>query len=331
MKKSTVLLLIIVLALVCCAMMVACEQPTDQPTDEPTVTYRTVTFDPNYEGSQTTTVSVVHGEIVPKPEDLSRDGYKFLGWFVDEACQIKESWIGGGSFSPYKGITADTTFYAGWEKIVVAPTLVRIEATYRGDALVVGGSLAKADVSVTGYYSDDTSKPITAFSLGAIDTTTAGTKTVEVTYQDKTATITVTVEEEKVPCVECVDADTDGVCDVCGGEVALPEGPVLVAIDGYMILGVNGVWDKGLKMQTNPANPNEVMYLGFEANGTDGIKIYYCNNDGDVGNDYHNWIKDGVTVSYTYSNPDGNIILAAGTYDFYYDTVSGQLWIQLSN
>lgn len=46
------------------------------------------------------------GSKVTKPADPTKDGYKFEGWFADEACTV--------AFDFEAGITADTTVYAKW-------------------------------------------------------------------------------------------------------------------------------------------------------------------------------------------------------------------------
>ena len=49
---------------------------------------------------------------------------------------------------------------------------------------------------VTAHYSDDSSKPITeGYEVAGFDSSTAGEKTVTVTYEGKTATFKVTVKE----------------------------------------------------------------------------------------------------------------------------------------
>lgn len=68
-----------------------------------------VTFDGNYEGGNKTTQKVLDGEKANRPLDLHRDGYIFTGWYTDKAATKV------ADFST--GITADTTFYAGWVKI----------------------------------------------------------------------------------------------------------------------------------------------------------------------------------------------------------------------
>ena len=48
------------------------------------------------------------GNLLPTPK---RDGYKFLGWYTDEACTTK--------WSNMTKVTSDVTLYAGWKEIYV--------------------------------------------------------------------------------------------------------------------------------------------------------------------------------------------------------------------
>lgn len=78
-------------------------------------------------------------------------------------------------------------------------TLERIEAAYNGTAVKVGWALNNADISVTAYYSNDTSKSVTNFSVGNFSSAAAGVQSVEISYSEggitKSHTITVTVIE----------------------------------------------------------------------------------------------------------------------------------------
>lgn len=45
--------------------------------------------------------------VATQPEDPTREGYTFTGWFVDEACTEIYDWS--------QGVKKDMTLYAGWE------------------------------------------------------------------------------------------------------------------------------------------------------------------------------------------------------------------------
>ena len=64
----------------------------------------TVTFDYGYE-NKADTLSVEHGSMVTKPADLTREGYKFLGWYVGEE-----------EYNFDTPVTGDLTLTAKWGK-----------------------------------------------------------------------------------------------------------------------------------------------------------------------------------------------------------------------
>lgn len=66
----------------------------------------TVTFDLNYDGSTNFTQEVESNGKVTRPEDPSRDGFYFTGWYVD-ANETSQ-------FDFDTSITESTTVYAGW-------------------------------------------------------------------------------------------------------------------------------------------------------------------------------------------------------------------------
>ncbi|MCM1194873.1 MAG: bacterial Ig-like domain-containing protein [Corallococcus sp.] len=84
------------------------------------------------------------------------------------------------------GVTTKTKDVAVTVKSVsvVDPTLTSITATYNGGNIEVGGKLSSADIAVTAYYSDGSSKTVTNFSVGGFSSTTAGSQKVTVSYTD---------------------------------------------------------------------------------------------------------------------------------------------------
>ena len=76
-------------------------------------------------------------------------------------------------------------------------TLSSISAVYNG-SVKVGETVNKADFTVTATYSDSTTATVTDFTISTVDTTTAGSKTVTITYEGKTCTVTITVAESTV-------------------------------------------------------------------------------------------------------------------------------------
>ena len=85
--------------------------------EEPTV--YTVTFDYNDGATGNTTAEVEENATVNKPADPTREGYDFLGWYLD-----------GEAFDFDAAITGDVTLIAKWEKIVVTPTYYTVTFDY---------------------------------------------------------------------------------------------------------------------------------------------------------------------------------------------------------
>ena len=67
----------------------------------------TITYDPNYNESEVTTVDVKNGETVSYPADPTRSGYVFTGWYTDKSCTER--------FTFTETLTEDITLYAGWQ------------------------------------------------------------------------------------------------------------------------------------------------------------------------------------------------------------------------
>lgn len=69
----------------------------------------TVTFD-SRGGTDVPSQNQMYGELLELPEPPTREGYRFIGWYTDEACF--ELWD-----TENRTIEADITLYAGWEKL----------------------------------------------------------------------------------------------------------------------------------------------------------------------------------------------------------------------
>ena len=68
-----------------------------------------VTFDA-MGGSLVTPRTAVENKTIAPPDAPTREGYEFLGWFLDKACTQR--------FDFSSGITSDITVYAGWKEVV---------------------------------------------------------------------------------------------------------------------------------------------------------------------------------------------------------------------
>lgn len=68
----------------------------------------TITFD-SKGGSDVAPQNQMYGELLSVPENPTREGYEFRGWYVDFACD--DAWDVQEDI-----IESDITLYAGWEK-----------------------------------------------------------------------------------------------------------------------------------------------------------------------------------------------------------------------
>jgi len=68
----------------------------------------TITFD-SKGGTDVVPQNQMYGQLLDVPEDPTREGYEFSGWYVDHACD--EMWNEEEDI-----IEGDITLYAGWEK-----------------------------------------------------------------------------------------------------------------------------------------------------------------------------------------------------------------------
>ena len=68
----------------------------------------TITFDARG-GSDVAPQNQMYGELLSQPEEPTREGYEFTGWYIDYACS--DEWDYEEDI-----IEGDFTLYAGWEK-----------------------------------------------------------------------------------------------------------------------------------------------------------------------------------------------------------------------
>ena len=193
MKKRLFVLIAVLMAFVCTFALVACEEE-EVPTE---IVKYTVTFDLNYDGAPTATkVTVDANTNVAVQKAPTRTGYNFGGWFTDKDC--KSEFKFGKTVSEAK-ITKNITLYAKWTKQTIVETIVlsSISATYSGGEVTVGGVLDTSRISVEATYSDGNKKLVQGYSVSGFESTTAGEKTVTVSYTEsgvtKTTTFNVTV------------------------------------------------------------------------------------------------------------------------------------------
>ena len=69
----------------------------------------TITFD-SKGGTDVAPQNQMYGELLEVPEDPTREGYEFTGWYLDTACD--DAWEEEEDI-----IECDITLYAGWEEM----------------------------------------------------------------------------------------------------------------------------------------------------------------------------------------------------------------------
>lgn len=179
MKKRLPILILICILVVTLCIVCACE-----------IAKVTITFALNYEGATSLTRTGLFGTTVDAPLP-ARDGYDFVGWYRDSECTDPVD-IDNLVF------VSDVTFFAKWKKTAI---LESITAEYTGGSILKGEKIDSNQLVVTAYYSDDTSKTLSVYSL-ILDNNTAGKQTATVTYTEggitKIATFQVFVVERKL-------------------------------------------------------------------------------------------------------------------------------------
>ena len=100
------------------------------------------------------------------------------------------------------------------------------------------------------------------------------------------------------------------------------------AVITYQLKGVGGWSEAGIEMTENPDKAGEYKLTCQAISATDAVKVVKL-ADGVITDYYGNGtVKDGVEVAVNYDS-DGNITLAEGNYNFYFDTNEAEkkLWI----
>ncbi len=123
----------------------------------------------------------------------TRSGYSFLGW-ASSSTATTATYQPGSTYSSNSAIT----LYAVWTQNVVLSS-ISIYAMPTKTTYELGESLNTAGLVIKLHYSDSSTSTITSgFTTSGFSSTTAGTKTVTVSYGGKTTTFPVTVEEENI-------------------------------------------------------------------------------------------------------------------------------------
>lgn len=134
-------------------------------------------------------------------------GYTFKGWATEEGSTTVV-------YSPSAQYTNNewVILYAIWEKNPATLSSIAIENMPTKTTYQIGDTLDTSGLKLKLTYSDSTTESvITGFTTSGFSSSTAGTKTVTVSYGGKTTSFTVTVEEATVTGAKYEITDVIGV------------------------------------------------------------------------------------------------------------------------
>lgn len=125
---------------------------------------------------------------------FKRTGYTFLGWSTN-ASATSATYTDKQSVNNLTAVNGDTvTLYAVWQKNPATVSKISVQSKPAKTAYAVGDTFNSSGISLTVNYSDGTSKTVTdGFTVTAPDMSTAGTKTVNITYNGVSASYEIKV------------------------------------------------------------------------------------------------------------------------------------------
>lgn len=130
---------------------------------------------------------------------LTRDGYRFKGWGTTASGgtifdQNDSALLPTKINSAIKNGNCSITLYAIWEKIPATVSSISIQSKPTKTVYTVGEKFDISGLAIKVSMSDGTTKTLSSgFTVSNPDMSTAGTKTVTVTYSGKTTSFTITV------------------------------------------------------------------------------------------------------------------------------------------
>ena len=108
------------------------------------VVARSVTFDDGVDGNEDVVLTVADGEPVREPDDPTREGYEFAGWYADEDCTV--------AYDFTKPVTGDMTLYAKWDQKSAA--MYRLYNPYTGEHFYTSSAFERDSLVSVGWESE---------------------------------------------------------------------------------------------------------------------------------------------------------------------------------
>jgi len=242
----------------------------------------------------------------------SREGYTFLGW-SSSSNATSADYSANSSYKP----TGTKTLYAVWEKVPEPIVLKSIEVYTNPTKTIyyIGDSLNTSGLTIKLIYSDDSTETLTSgFAVSGFNSSTAGTKTVTVTYKGKTTTFNVTVTEPVIEsdAVISVTSATGRAGNQVSVNIVLSENPgvtsMLLSVDfDEDVLRLVNVTDAGLLgsafHSNNYSSPyslswaNDTATSNFTVNGSIVTLTFEILDSAEAG-------ETAISVNYDYNNYD---------------------------
>ena len=98
----------------------------------------------------------------------------------------------------------------------------------------------------------------------------------------------------------------------------------------YVLMGVNEDWKVGIPMEKNEsAEQEEYMLIGQTIAAGDSVKVVRLENG--AAKQWCGNVKEGCKELLLENTVNDNIVLAPGSYDFYYNVAEDQIWIAISS
>lgn len=138
---------------------------------------------------------------------------------------------------------------------------------------------------------------------------------------EKNGNILITLVAEKTVTV-VFDADSKKI-----SFEGLTESQVTIS---YVLMGVNEDWKVGIPMEKNEsAEQEEYMLIGQTIAAGDSVKVVRLENG--AAKHWCGNVKEGCKELLLENTVNDNIVLAPGSYDFYYNVAEDQIWIAISS